>query len=740
MKKTIHYKHYKTSFSRDARGVPSLQTAGHHNLAFSMGYAHANDRIVQMILVRTIGQGRLCELLIDDDETLVIDCFMREMGLYFEAKNDAKKLQDPYLSFAQAYCDGVNYWLDHHRRPFEFMLTGFYPEPWCIADTLLTIKLMAFMGLAQTQGDLEKLIIQLIKDDASIDQMRDLFSPHLDGLDENLIGLIKKLKFVRGFIAEKIPKFSGNIQIKASNNWVLSGQRSVSGHPLSCHDPHLEVNRLPPIWHELICQTDVEKYLGATMPGVPGVIMGRSAKVSFGFTYGFMDVIDYFIEEIKDNKARVDGEFVPLEKRVEIILRKKHSPFELNIFETSNGILEFRSLEKIKITKLKKGMMADGYYLSMGWSGHKNGSQGSLEALYDMLEADNVLKMQAATKKVTISCNWLLADIHGDIAFQQSGLLPQRSKSGLFPLLGTDSREHWQGLLPSQFLASELNPANGILVTANHDLNQLDKALSITAPMGPYRQMRIVELLSVKEKYLIKEMQEIQRDVHSVQARLYLDLLRDAFQESEKLSPLLKWDCCYGSDSMEASLFERFYHYLLQVTFSGPGKLLDSKAFQTLMNKTGIFADYYYFFDKILLNKTADDPIWFAEESRDQCIQRAMQKTLENPLPLRRWGEMNSAVMKNIFFDGKLPGILGLDHGPIPIVGNRATIVQGGLFKAHGRETTFCPSYRFICDLGENGAYTILAGGVSGNRFSRYYKSELDDWLNFRYKKVEWSQ
>jgi len=93
-------------------------------------------------------------------------------------------------------------------------------------------------------------------------------------------------------------------------------------------------------------------------------------------------------------------------------------------------------------------------------------------------------------------------------------------------------------------------------------------------------------------------------------------------------------------------------------------------------------------------------------------------------------------MMTNIFFDGALPRWLGFDRGPFELPGNRATVVQGGIFSAHGRRTTFTPSWRYVTDLGEDQAATALAGGPSGRRFSRWYATDVQRWLEGGYKTI----
>ena len=93
--------------------------------------------------------------------------------------------------------------------------------------------------------------------------------------------------------------------------------------------------------------------------------------------------------------------------------------------------------------------------------------------------------------------------------------------------------------------------------------------------------------------------------------------------------------------------------------------------------------------------------------------------------------------MKNIVFDGKIPKFLGFDRGPITIIGSLATPHQGQIFESAGRLTTFAPSYRMVSDLSTDEIHTNLAGGPSDRRFSKWYCSDLENWRNGKYKKID---
>lgn len=85
--------------------------------------------------------------------------------------------------------------------------------------------------------------------------------------------------------------------------------------------------------------------------------------------------------------------------------------------------------------------------------------------------------------------------------------------------------------------------------------------------------------------------------------------------------------------------------------------------------------------------------------------------------------------MKNVFFDGALPAFMGFDH-VYEQPGNGATILQGALYRSKGRQVTFSPSWRAVFEMGKGLVETALPGGASGVRFSKYYKSGIQDWLD----------
>jgi penicillin amidase len=711
---------------RTPEGVMEMWAEDDAGLAAALGFAHARDRLLQMTLVRLVGQGRVSECLRSDDASLVLDRFAREMGFAASAAAAVSELSAEGLRFGESYCAGVNRVLEHCRPPWELRLVGHRPEPWTVADALTTIQLMSYLALAQSQQDAEKFILQALHSGVDVERLKRLFSPHLDGLTPELVDLIRDTPVRQPLLPPEVKFLAALPKAVASNNWVVTGRKSASGLPIQCNDPHLECNRLPAVWYEIVQHVGDDFRIGISMPGTPGIIMGRTRDVSFGFTYGFMDMVDYFIEDVRGGRYRRGDDFEPLSSREEVIHRKKKDPVRFAVWETHHGVLELSAEDEVP---------GDGYHFCRAWSGHRGGAARSFEGLRRAPRAKTVPELQEILANVSISCNWLMADTEGNIGYQQSGRLPLRRHSGLHPVRGWDEAHDWRGFASSDQLARILNPAEGYLATANEDRNQAGKPLSINLPMGSYRVDRINSLLGAKEVHTIEDMKALQADLYSEQAERFMALFRPSIPDGPAGDLLKAWDFRYPRTSRAAWLFEEIYRELLEEVF-GEG-LLGTQAWRQIAAETGIPTDFYHCFDEVLLE---GDPLWFGERGRAALLREVISRVCaRHPAAeaVPTWGSRRQVMMAHLLFGGALPRFLGFDRGPIVLEGCRATVVQGAIYRSGGRETTFAPSYRFIADLSETAAHTALAGGSSDRRFSPYYVSDLSRWQRNEYKVLE---
>jgi penicillin amidase len=572
-------------------------------------------------------------------------------------------------------------------------------------DVLAMQKLMAWVGLASTQQDLEKFIVEAVANGVDVDKLRALFSPHLDGLDPELLAGVR---IARPLVPAALGFLAAMPTLRGSNNWAVAASRSATGAALQCNDPHLEVNRLPAIWYEMVGRLPDDYRIGVTVPGTPGLVMGRSRALSGGFTYGFMDQVDLFVEQVVDGSVIRGETREAVQHRVETVKRRGGASIDVDIWETSAGLLEV------------DGPLEDGQVLAVAVALRSDGAAESLAALIELWRSAGVEQATAAASRMALSANWLFADRDGRIAYQQSGKLPLRSHSGLHPV---GAAHAWTGFAEPSTLLTQLDPECGWLATANEDRGQP----GVNAPMAPHRADRIGVLLEAAETLDLNAMFGIQRDLYSRHAEPFMELIRPHLGDGELDAMLAAWDLRYDVSSKGATFFERIYASVLAEVFGG---MFGRITWKMLCEQTGVVTDYYGYFDRILLG--ADDPAWFGDGGRGAVIERALDRARARG-DVEAWGVVNRVVMSNLFWNGRL-AFLGADVGPMALPGGRGTIVQAQMYENHGRATSFAPSWRYMCDLGEDEAHTSLAGGASGRVLNRYYKSGLKDWRAFRYK------
>jgi len=329
------------------------------------------------------------------------------------------------------------------------------------------------------------------------------------------------------------------------------------------------------------------------------------------------------------------------------------------------------------------------------------------------------------------SFNWVLADRHGNIGYQMSGLMPLRREgiSGLVPLEGWDAKNDWKGFAEHTYLPRRYNPEEGFIITANNDLNKWGKVSPINAPMAPYRHDRIHDIIKAADKITSEDIFKTHFDVYSLQAEKFMNILSPHLPDTPQGRILKDWDYTYSTDSKGAFLFERFYDELYSRVFGD--NAMGREVYDHLSKETGIFIGFFGNFDNVLLSDFSE---WFGGKSRDELFCESAVKALDvEPVA---WGDYKKYTLANIFFAEKLPRFFGFDAGPVKLLGGRATVHQGQIYRSAGRTTSFCPSFRMVVDFGEDCIHTNMAGGPSDRRFSKWYCSDLDNWIEGRYKRV----
>ena len=695
----------RARWTRDEHGIPQITADDITGLYWGMGYCHAMDRGLQMQIMRILGQGRAAELLDGSDEMVDVDRFFRRMNWSGGVTEEAEKLSTEAHAACEAYCDGVNTRF-RESMPWELKLVGVKPDAWTIGDSLLLARMSGFLTLAQSQGEVERLFVEMVQAGIGDAHLEALFPGSTNGLDR---ATLAEVELGERMVPEAIKWGIAVPRLMASNNWCVSGSRTASGAAMLSNDPHLETNRLPNVWVEQSFRWPDGYAILMTMPGLPAPLVGRTEHLSWGATYTFMDAIDSWVEHCRDGKFRRGDAWVDFGQRVETIKRKKGKPIVETFWENQHGVLDGSAA-------------AEGYRLATRWSGADGGAP-SINALLPMWTARTTSEGMAAFAEVESAFNWIFADSAGDIGYQMSGLMPRRADdwSGFAPRPGWEERFDWQGFVSPADLPRTHSPAGGVIVTANQDLNHLGRVHPINAPMGDYRARRITQLLEERDDHDVASFRAIQMDTYSIQAAEFLEVLAPLLRTGPISDALRAWDCHYDLRSTGATAFEIFYAELLVEMF---GAACGAQVIEHLRDATGTFIDFYQNFDRILV---AEASPWLGERTREDVWSAALANVAEQvPGP---WGERNRLTLTNIFFGGKLPLFLGFDRGPIPIRGGRATPHQGQIYRSGERLTSFTPSLRLVADMSAPILHSALCGGPSDRRFSKWYKSGVDGWL-----------
>jgi penicillin amidase len=700
---------------RNGHGIPEISADTITGLMRGMGWVHANDRQLQTLLTRILLQGRAAELLKADDDLIALDTYMRRMHFLPDADEQIERLAPDTRRAMQAYVDGFNDWMNRHGPVFELKLLGYRrPEPYTLGDCLLLGKVFGYLGLADVQAEMEKFLLQMIQQGVTDERLRELFPYLSDPIDRSLIGRITLAEpMVPGAVAwlNRLPRFN------ASNNWAVAGRHTRSGFPVLCGDPHLEVNRLPNVWQEVILRLPANTLMGVSIPGVPGLIMGRNRHLAWSATYAYMDMLDYRIERCRDGcYYRVDG-WKPFQVREETIRVKNRPANRIQVYENESGVLE-------------GDPYTEGHYLALGWSAARGCGARDFDALIQMLSTRDVETAMGRFRRVeAVAMNWVLADTRGNIGYQMSGRHFRRSGdlSGLLARAAWIDPQDTQTYNDPGDLPCALNPAEGVIATANQDLNYLGRSTPINLCMGSYRADRIIHLLESGSHLDVAYMQDMHYDLYSLQAERLMGIISPLLPDTHNGRLLKSWDLRYQADSAGAMLFESVYRALIDVVFGDHG--IGREVIDHLFSATALFNDYYANFDRILEQKSS---AWFDGQSRDALFKQAIAEGLH--VRPAAYGKGRSVILSHLLLGGRLPKWLGFDYGPISLPGSRATIPQGQIFTRAGRATTFSPTYRFIADMATDEIHTNLAGGPSDRRFSRWYLSDLKNWYEGNYK------
>jgi penicillin G amidase len=791
--------------ARDAWGIPHIYAANAPDLFTAQGYVQAQDRLWQMDLQRRIGAGRLSELF--GPITLANDLLLRRFSIRQAAEAEADALAPEAAEAVAAYCRGVDAYIawarTHHALPAEFAILAYEPEPWTPADALTWTKVMAWGLGGNWESELvrARLVNHLgAARAAALEPAYPFGQPltaepgvafaGLDSLFADLLAEYEDLVQTTGL--------GGMMQsaIPASNNWAVSGARSVSGHAMLANDPHLPL-MLPCVWHLVHLCGGGYDVAGATFPGSPGVAIGHNARIAWGTTNAMADAQDLYVErlhpddptrvlyeghweqgQVRAERIRVRGRPRPV---VEAVLVTRHGPvingaWDPNAehwLDAGRRLLNLPHIRLLHRDGAPRQTPRPPVALALRWTALEAGP--TLQGVLDLNRATDWPSFKAAMRQWEAPCvNMVYADTEGNIGYHLLGHVPRRARGqGVLPAPGWSREYEWDGYIPFEELPQSYNPACGYVVTANN---------RIAGPAYPYflgrewatgyRARRIADRIEATARHTLDDFAAIQNDVQSIPGRALAALLvarlagrpvsggARAALRREALERLGAWDGTMGRESVAASIYEVTLHFLTRRVYGlalPDATMLDlylGRATQPVTNSTNYVARSIPRMLRALrendldwLRGLAADPEAFASLTWDEALEasldeglRLLRRKLGPRMAGWRWERLHRITLAHPL------GALGplariFNPPPVTMPGDRDTIcMTAELPNSPLRASGNSVSYRQLFDLGAwDDARVILAGGQAGQPASPHYGDMIPLWRDGEYAPLPFS-
>jgi penicillin amidase len=699
---------------RDGLGVPHLQAASIPDVLRAQGYVTAQDRLWHMDVLRRRALGELAEAF--GGGLLRADREVRTLGLGQAARRELGLLDADARAAIESYADGVNGYIAERggALPLEFRLLRYEPRPWNAVDTL-AVGMLLSQDLAQGW------------DSEAVRAMLD------SRLPADVLDLLYPSRFAddRVLFADDTPGLTGPVtpgeHARGSNNWVVSGAHTATGKPLLANDPHLGLG-VPSIWTAVHLSAPGLEVAGVTLPGIPGVILGRNARVAWGCTNVHDDSADLYVEELDprrpDHYRTADG-WEKLEVRTE--------PIRVREGQLSRS---WRTVEH-EVRSTRRGPLVEirGRLYALRWVMHTE--TGGFAAFQRMNHAAGWDDFLAALRLFPgPSQNFVYADADGHIAWYSAGRLPvRRAGDGSRPYAGGSPDGDWLGYVPFEALPHAVDPPSGRLVTANNRLVGSAYPHRVArGGVGPWRAAAIFERLEAREGWTADAFAALQGERLSIPHR---DLARalleaaarhpddSAWQDAAR--ELRGWDGRLEPDSRAAALAAAAFRALGERVI---GARVAGVPLAAVLRRRAA-AIQRLVRERPEGWRPAGDQSW-DDTFRTAWVDgvAALTKTLGTDRARWRHGALNRVRVRHPLSRavpalGALLNPPALELGGGPTTPNVLSLTPSGEIEG--------PSMRFIADLADpDNTRLVNFMGQSGHVASPHYADQLAAWADVR--------
>ncbi len=726
---------------RDSYGVPHIYAQNEDDLYRAVGYCMAQDRLWQMDLLRRACTGRLSEIFGED--LVETDLLMRALRMTDKSRMVLDRTEGHIVKAGKAFADGVNQYIETHSKklPPEFIILRYKPEEWLPEHSL---NLVGYMSWDLKISWETEVTLDAIRQRIGEAKARDLFpdvNQHKTLVYPDFGVTIEKLDLASTLLtANRRLQELGLVVFDASNNWAVSGKKSVTGQPILANDMHLGLFS-PGIWyqmHQVVAgKLDVT---GVVLPGQPFIVAGHNDRIAWGFTNVMVDNTDFYLEKINPENPfqyELNGEWKEMEVRKEEIRVRGGQTIQEELRFTHRGpvISRFHDVEKAAV--------------SMHWAG--NDYSNELRTVYLLNRAANWDDFKDAMNTfIAISQNTNYADVDGNIGLYCCAGVPLRKGGDSNAILpGWTDEFDWLGYIPFEDLPHMFNPEGGCVSSANNRTAGEDYPHYISNWFAlPHRIDRIREMLQEKEKLSIQDFQRMQADQKSRLVEKILPTLVSEVQKTDGLNDLetqtvemlSSWDGVLSASSPESSVFEKFLSFFLENLLLDE---LEDDLYQDFISSSLLYEYALERFMDIQGSSWCDDVrTGEMEETFSDIVQRSFIDTVDffeaemgsGPNDWQ-WGKIHRLTLEHPLGSVKiLNWIFNFNRGAYPLGGGSHTVCPGFYSYALPFAVTAGASHRHIYSLADwDESLTVIPTGVSGIPASPYYCDQTSLYIDNRY-------
>ncbi|MFQ6675003.1 MAG: penicillin acylase family protein [Fidelibacterota bacterium] len=750
----------------DAYAVPHIYAENEHDLFFAAGYIAARERLFQMTVNAAAVQGKLAELF--GEGAVADDIYLRTWGIPRMARILGERMNPEARTISGYFCDGINAYIDEagRRLPVEFKLLGIEPIRWEPAYVAGVARLMGHNLTASWKPEIVLGQVATIFDEKKAREVwpyngeKTQLAARDGGRLYGLLGtaLLERDRSVRAVLGMAGDELG-------SNNWVISGERTVSGKPILANDPHLPYSQ-PATWYEMHLVGGRFNVSGACLAGIPVPVLGQNEAAAWGFTNLMVDDVDFFVETVdprNPNRYLYDGQWRDMELREETIFIKGGGDTTVTIRKTVHGpvISDIHPL-------LRNGEKV----VSMRWAGHD--ASDEIYALLQLTLMKDWEDFSYAARFFGVpGQNVVYADTAGNIGWRPFARIPIR-KGGptVMPVPGTSPEWDWKGYVPFDDMPFVLNPPSGLIATANNKVFDDSYPYYVSAFwQDPSRVNRILELLGDKNRITVEMVKRTQTDVVSPFAREVAPYFVEA-SKADTVSPnpaepgepvvgkgnlaraihlLEGWDGDHSVESAAAAVFNASLLRLFKNIYGDEMRLMGEGFYEGWLSLGSLpTKDLRRILTEGSCSWCDNIETRDAVETIDDLLRQSLREGVRDlekalgPDPANwKWGRLHTVTYGHHI--GVASPILDFffhfNVGPFPSGGTATTVNKGEFLLNDPYDHVVGPSFRRIVDFSNlDETQFIIPTGQSGLPKSVHYDDQAGLYLSGKYRTTYFSR